>query len=129
MESILSLEDWKIDGIFLKKNDTKNGIVENTTLGGINYNIMTFIDYYYDIKAMYLTEEEMKAINKELLSLSKTNKNIEFYLDDIKKWGFNSFSENTKVSLIFQTSKISFKPSEILGLYDFSLECFERVKV
>lgn len=129
MESILSLEDWKIDGFFLKKADTKNGVVENTTLGGISYNIMTFIDYYYDLKVMYLTEEEMKNINKELLGLAKMNKKIEFYVDDVKKWGFNTFSENTKVSLNFQPSKIVFKPSEIPSLYDLSLEVFERVLV
>lgn len=129
MESILNLEDWKIDGFFLKKQDTKNGVVENTTLGGVSYNIMDFIDYYYDLKIMYLTNEERSGINKELLSLAKSNKKIEFYVDDIKKWGFDSFSENTRVALNFQPSKINFKPSEIVGLYDLSLEVFERVKV
>lgn len=129
MESILNLEDWKIDGFFLKKQDTKNGVVENTTLGGVSYNIMDFIDYYYDLKIMYLTNEERIEINKELLSLAKSNKKIEFYVEDIKKWGFDSFSENTRVALNFQPSKINFKPSEIVGLYDLSLEVFERVKV
>lgn len=129
MESILNLEDWKIDGFFLKKQDTKNGVVENTTLGGVSYNIMDFIDYYYDLKIMYLTNEERIEINNELLSLAKSNKKIEFYVDDIKKWGFDSFSENTRVALNFQPSKINFKPSEIVGLYDLSLEVFERVKV
>ncbi len=129
MESILNLEDWKIDGFFLKKQDTKNGVVENTTLGGVSYNILDFIDYYYDLKIMYLTNEERIEINKELLSLAKSNKKIEFYVDDIKKWGFDSFSENTRVALNFQPSKINFKPSEIVGLYDLSLEVFERVKV
>lgn len=129
MESILNLEDWKIDGFYLKKNDSKDGVINNVTLGGVSYNILTFIDYYYDLKIMYLTHDEMILIYKELIGLAKTNKNIEFYVDDIKKWGFNTFSENTRVSLIFEPSKINFKPSEITGRYDLSLECYERVKL
>lgn len=129
MNSITSLEDWKVDGFYLKKSDTKEGVINNVTMSGVSYNIMSFIDYHYDLKVNYLTEAEMKNIRNELISTAKLNKNIEFYAEDLKKWGFTSFSENSKVSLIFGLDKINFKPSEILGLYDFTLECYERVKV
>ncbi|MGL4999465.1 MAG: hypothetical protein ACRC5T_10895 [Cetobacterium sp.] len=129
MNSILELEEWKIDGVFLKKKDTKEGVIENTTLSGINYNIMDFIDYHYEIKINFLTRVEMKAVNAEILELAKTNKNIKFYLEELERWGFNSFSDNTRVSLNFSISKVNFKPSQLINHFDLVIECFERVRV
>ncbi|MGL5051874.1 MAG: hypothetical protein ACRC6E_14780, partial [Fusobacteriaceae bacterium] len=129
MNSILELEEWKIDGVFLKKKDTKEGVIENTTLSGINYNIMDFIDYYYEIKVNFLTREEMKAINLEILSLAKDNLNMEFYLEELERWGFNSYSEETIISLNFSLSKVNFKPSQLINHFDLVIECFERVRV
>ncbi|MGL6098205.1 MAG: hypothetical protein ACRC0G_01135, partial [Fusobacteriaceae bacterium] len=68
MNSITSLEDWKVDGFYLKKSDTKEGVINNVTMSGVSYNIMSFIDYHYDLKVNYLTEAEMKNIRNELIS-------------------------------------------------------------
>lgn len=128
MESITKLEDWKIDSFFLKGEDTKNGIVSNTTLGGITYNIMNFIDYKYELKLMYLTEEEVKKIRADLLELSKANKKISFNLQFLKKLGFVSFSNLNIINLNFNPADIKIKNNDtVVGYYDLTLKCFERV--
>ncbi|MGL5964099.1 MAG: hypothetical protein ACRCZ2_06860 [Fusobacteriaceae bacterium] len=129
MNSITSLSDWKIDGLFLKKTDTKDGVINNVTMSGRSYNIASYIDYYYDLKVKFLTEAEAKKIRTDLINLLKNNRTLDFTTQFLKSWGFVSFSEKNTTSLIFEPSKIDFKPSEIFGLYDFTLECYERVRV
>lgn len=127
MKIIINLEDYQIDGIFQTGISTKDGVVQNVSLNGKVFTIIDFIDYQYSIKLKRLTESEVKEIQKGLLKLSLLGTGIELYPEEVIKYGYINFSPNNKTNLIFELSKINIKPSDILGTYDFTIPCYDRV--
>lgn len=65
MQSIQSLDNYKIASFNLKSNKTDEGTIENITLDGTRYGIYNFEDYEYELRLEFLTETELEGIKTE----------------------------------------------------------------
>ena len=125
MDSIRNLDKFKLN-ITSRGIKGKDGILENKSLSGKMYNIVTFIDNEYELKLTPLTREEVVQIKKDIMAKAKNSAYIQFERGWLNWIGFISTATSTNVNFSFSLDSLDIKEHEVAGLWELSLVVTER---
>lgn len=125
MDSIRNLDKFKLN-ITSRGIKGKDGILENKSLSGKMYNIVTFIDNEYELKLTPLTREEVVQIKKDIMAKAKNSAYIQFERGWLNWIGFISTATSTNVNFSFSLDSLDIKEHEVAGLWELSLIVTER---
>lgn len=128
INSIISLEDWKIASFDLKSKKTDDGAIEETTLDGTRYGIYNFIDYENELKLEYLTKEELKGIETEFNMNLKNNSKVSLPSSWFEKFDFIQHGADlANVSFMISAKGYKDKQNKLPKMFDLTLKLTQRV--
>ncbi len=93
INSINFLSDFKVKGITYKGIKSGNGLISNRSESGRDYNVLRYIDRKFTLELQYLTIEERKEIEGELVEAIKKDANILILTGKIAGKGYIDFAE------------------------------------
>ena len=128
MNSIITLEDYKIASFNLKSSKADDGTIENTTLDGTRYGIYNFIDNEHELKLEYLTSAELEGIKTEYLMHIKNNTNPSFAITYLEKFDFIQAGDiASNVAFMITAKGYKAKQNKLPKMYDLTIKLTQRV--
>lgn len=128
MNSVTALEKWKVKSFEIKKINTKDGAIEATTLDGTRYGIYTFADREYELVLVYLTEAELKGVEREFADLLLKNKKATFPLNWLLQFDFITFQTTQTVTLGITSESFKESKADMPKYFNLKIKFIERVR-